>query len=652
MTAPDQLAADAIRILSIDAVERANSGHPGAPMGMADMAVALWGSHLRIDPTHPTWPDRDRFVLSNGHASMLLYSLLHLSGFPLGMDDIRGFRKLGSPTPGHPEVDAERGLETTTGPLGQGFATGVGMAIAEAHLRATFGHDLVDHRVYGFVSDGDLMEGVASEAASLAGHLGLGRIVYLYDDNAISLVGPTDWTYSEDVPARFGAYGWHTLTVDGHDRTAIAEAIGAGIEETARPTLISCKTHIGFGSPNKQDSAAAHGSPLGAEEIELVREGRNWPHPPFEVPDAVYGFFADAMARGTEARTAWEDRRDRRFAADPEGAALWRAHFDPKPVTIETPEAAAGTSVATRKAAGAALNAVAADRPDLLGGAADLASSTSTIISGSPDFSRDEHRGRNIRFGVREHAMGSIVNGITVHGGLRAFGATFMTFSDYMRGAVRLGALMDAPSIWVWTHDSIFLGEDGPTHQPVEHVAALRAIPNLWVVRPSDPAEAAGAWQLALNRTSGPTALVLTRQGLPVPDVMADPSVVGRGAHVVHEGTDAVLVATGSEVWVAREAAALLRDRGVAMRVVSMPCVEAFAAESAEYRSEILGEGLPIASLEAAVTFGWAAITGGDGLNIGIDRFGASAPWQDLATEFGFTPEAVAGRIAGWLEAR
>ncbi len=651
-TSAEQLAVDAIRMLSIDAVEKARSGHPGAPMGMADMAIVVWGSFLTVDPTHPEWPDRDRFVLSNGHASMLLYALLHLSGFPLPMESIENFRQLGFPTAGHPEIDPTIGIETTTGPLGQGFATGVGMAIAEEQLRAELGADLVDHRVYGFVSDGDLMEGVAAEAASLAGHLGLGRIVYLYDDNGISLVGPTDLAFSEDVPSRFDASGWHTLTVDGHDRAALREAVTAAVAEESRPSLISCKTHIGFGSPNKQDTASAHGSPLGADEVALVREAYGWDRPPFDVPGEVYEFFATAMARGTSARQAWEERRDRAFATDEDRAARWRAYHDAGPVSAAVPPHEPGASVATRKVSGVVLNAIAAARPDLIGGAADLASSTNTLLDGTGDFSKRDRSGRNLRFGVREHAMGAVVNGITVHGGLRGYGATFLTFSDYMRGAVRLGALMGAPAIWVWTHDSIFLGEDGPTHQPVEHVAALRAIPNLWVVRPSDPAETAAAWEMAMNRTDGPTALVLTRQGLPVPDAMAEPETAARGGYIARDGADAVLVATGSEVWVAREAAELLDDSGISLRVVSMPCVEAFAVQDAEYRSSVLGDGIPRASLEAGVTFGWQSITGDGGLNIGLDAFGASAPWQDLAERYGFTPAAVATRVAEWLGGR
>jgi transketolase len=635
--------ANAIRFLSIDAVQKANSGHPGAPMGMADLATVLWGKYLTVDPSDPTWPDRDRFVLSNGHASMLLYAVLHLSGFPVSMTDIENFRQLKSPTAGHPEIEQHLGIETTTGPLGQGFATGVGMALAEEHLRDRFGADLVDHRTYAFVSDGDLMEGVASESASLAGHLGLGKLVYLYDDNEISLVGPTSWTFSEDVPARFGSYGWHTITVDGHDHQAIDEAIATAIADP-RPSLLSCKTHIGFGSPNKQDTAGAHGSPLGDEEIALVREGLGWDHGPFVVPDTVYAWFSDAMSRGRDARAAWQGRLE----ADAERAADWEAYQRPAKAAASPPVHEAGSKVASRSLSGQVINELAAVRPDLLGGSADLASSNNTLIKTSTDFSTGDRSGRNIRFGVREHAMGAIVNGIAVHGGLRPFGATFLQFADYMRGAVRLGALMGAPSIWVWTHDSVFLGEDGPTHQPVEHLASLRAIPNLWVMRPSDPAETAAAWNMALNRTDGPTAIVLTRQGLEVPAESADVGVVASGGYVVSDGSDVTLVATGSEVSLARAAAGLLEGRGVVARVVSMPCVEVFMEQDDAYRRETLGTA-PIVTLEAGVTYGWASVVGGDALHIGIDHFGDSAPAADLAVEYGFTPEAVAERVAAWL---
>jgi transketolase len=646
----EQLAVDAVRMLSIDAIQKANSGHPGMPMGMADLAVVLWGQFLNVDPDHPEWPDRDRFVLSNGHGSMLLYAMLHLSGFPVSIDDIRNFRQWGYSTAGHPELEHEIGVEVTTGPLGQGFGMGVGMALAEEHLRAKLGTDLIDHYTYGFVSDGDLMEGVASEAASLAGHLGLGRLIYLYDDNAITLVGPTEWTFTENVPQRFEAYGWHTLTVDGHDRVAITEAVTAGRAELERPTLISAKTHIGYGS-SKQDSAASHGSPLGAEEVADVRERFGWSHPPFEVPAEVYEFMGAAMNRGRARRAAWQERRLATFAADAGRAGLYGAHFEPAEIAVAVPDFEPGSKVASRKIGGMVLNSVAADRPDLIGGDADLAGSTNTVIVDSGSFSIEDRSARNIRFGVREHGMGAIVNGMTVHGGIRGFGATFFQFADYMRGAVRLGALMGVPSIWVFTHDSIFLGEDGPTHQPIGHMAAMRAIPNVWVIRPGTPAEVAGAWEAAMARTDGPTALVLSRQGLTVRSE-AIPVPVAQGAYIVADGTEAVIVATGSELSLALDARDELAARQISVRVVSMPCVEAFNEQDAAYRESVLGSGLPVASIEAAATFGWGDITGSGGLNIGIDKFGASAPAGVLAEAFGFTVEAVVGRVADWLAAR
>jgi len=646
----EQQAANAIKALAMDAVQRANSGHPGAPMGMADIAVVLWGRHLVVDPSDPTWVDRDRFVLSNGHGSMLLYSLLHLSGFPLSMDDLRNFRQWGSPTAGHPEREPHLGIEMTTGPLGQGFGTGVGLAMAEAHLAAKFGPDLVDHRTYGFVSDGDLMEGISSEAASLAARLGLGKLIYLYDDNDISIGGSTDISYVEDVPGRFEAHGWHVLDIDGHDRTAIDAAITVAQVTADQPSLVVCHTHIAHGAPNLQDTSKSHGSPLGDDEIAATREAIGWDHPPFEVPDAVYGFFGAAMERGKEARQAWEGRRDATLVADPDLAAAWRNHWEPAPATVGDLGYTAGDMAETRKASGKAINALAASFPALLGGSADLAPSTNTLIDGSPEF-QDDPAGRNIRFGVREHAMGAAVNGMAVHGGLRPYGATFLVFNDYMRPATRLAALMGAPSIYVYTHDSVFLGEDGPTHQPIEHLASLRAMPNMWVIRPADAGETAEAWEMALGRTDGPTCLVLTRQKVPVLDRSASEGAAHRGGYVLRDGSDAVLVATGSEVWVALAAAEILAGSGRSVRVVSMPCVEAFLHQGEGYRSEVLGEGIPVASLEAASTFGWSSITGGDGLTIGIDHFGASAPAEVIAEEWGFTPEAVAARVEEWLEA-
>ncbi len=643
----EQLAVDTIRTLSIDAIQKANSGHPGAPMGMADMAVVLWSKFLRVDPQNPTWENRDRFVLSAGHASMLLYSLLHMSGFSISIEDIKQFRQWGSATPGHPELDIAAGIELTTGPLGQGFATGVGMAIAETKLSAQFGSDLINHHTYGFVSDGDLMEGVSSEAASLAGHLGLGKLIYLYDDNGITLVGPTRWSYSEDAPKRFEAYGWQTMTVDGHDRPAVADAIAAGLADESRPTLISCKTHIGFGSPSKQDSAAAHGSPLGVDEIALVKENMGWDYEPFHVPNEVYSFFTNALDDHRQEASEWQRVLEMKLASDETLASSWKKHFDAGPISIPVPEYEEGSKVATRAISGDVINGFADDRPDVVGGSADLASSNNTLIKSSGNFSAHDRSGRNIRFGVREHAMGAIVNGITVHGGMRAYGGTFLTFSDYMRGSIRLGALMGIPSVWVFTHDSIFLGEDGPTHQSVEHVSSLRAIPNLWVVRPGNAAEVAGAWELALNRTDGPTALILTRQGVPTGDTASVP--VAKGGYIVRDGSDAVLVATGSELGTALEAAEILQGDGKSVRVVSMPCVEAFKEQDEGYRADVLGDGLRRASVEAGVTYGWGDVIGDVGLAIGIDTYGASAPAGELAERFGLTGAKVADKLGAWL---
>ncbi len=646
----EQLTVNAIKALAMDAVEQANAGHPGMPMGMADIAVVLWSKFLTVDPSHPTWPDRDRFVLSNGHGSMLLYALLHLGGFPLSLDDIRNFRQWGWPTAGHPEREPHLGIETTTGPLGQGFGNGVGMAVAEAHLRGVFGADLVDHRTWGFVSDGDLEEGVASEAASLAGHLALGKLIYYYDDNEISIEGDTAITFTEDVRKRFDAYGWHTLDIDGHDRVAIEQATREALAEEERATLIACHTHIAHGAPNAQGTAKSHGSPLGEEEIAATKALMGWDHPRFVVPHEVYDFMQGALARGTEARRAWEGRRDGLFDADPDLAARWQAYHATEPIKVEPPEFEVGEKIATRKASGKVLQQVAARMPGLIGGSADLAPSTNTLIEASGDFGPHDRGSRNLRFGVREHGMGAVVNGMAIHGGLRPYGATFLVFSDYMRPAVRLAALMEAPSLWIWTHDSVFLGEDGPTHQPIEHLMSLRAIPGLWVVRPADAGETAEAWEMVANRHDGPSALVLTRQSLPVLDRSGREGQVSRGGYVLRDGDDAVIVATGSEVWVALEAAELLAADGREVRVVSLPCWEAFFAQDEAYRDEVLGNGIPRVSLEAGATLGWERIVGRTGLTIGIDRFGASAKWQDIAEHLGFTPRAVAEKVAAWLE--
>jgi transketolase len=644
----DRLAADTIRALAMDAVQRADSGHPGMPMGMADLAVVLWTRHLVVDPTDATWPNRDRFVLSNGHGSMLLYSLLHLAGFDLTLDDLRSFRQLGSRTPGHPEREPSRGIELTTGPLGQGFATAVGMAIAEEHLRSVFGSDLVEHTTYAFVSDGDLMEGISSEAASLAGHLGLGKLVYVYDDNGISIDGSTSIAFSEDVPARLRSMGWHTLAVDGHDRQAIDEALTEARAVEDLPSLIAARTHIGYGAPTKQDTAASHGSPLGQDEVAAAKRALGLPDDQtFHVPDEVRALFRAAMEKGTAARLAWEERRDAAFREDPDLAERWVRYWGPAPVTVPSLDVTPGDRLATRAASGRVINLLAGEVPGLLGGSADLAPSNNTFIEGVAEFQRGSRGGRNFRFGVREHAMGAIVNGMAVHGGLRPYGGTFLVFSDYMRPAIRLAALMSAPSIFVFTHDSVFLGEDGPTHQPIEHLASLRAIPNLWVVRPGSAAETAEAWEVALGRRNGPTALVLTRQG--VAEFERTEGGVRRGGYVVRAGDDAVLAASGSEVPLALAAAAILAERGRSVRVVSLPCMEAFFDQDEEYRRSVLGDGLPVASLEAGSTLGWERITGSAGLAIGIDGFGMSAPAEAIAAELGFTPEAVAGRVDAWL---
>jgi transketolase len=609
-------------------------------MGMAEIAVTLWSRFLKVDPTKPDWPDRDRFVLSNGHGSMLLYSMLHLCGFPLTMEDIRAFRQWESHTAGHPEIDHRLGIEMTTGPLGQGFATGVGMAIAEANLRARLGEDLVDHRTFGFVSDGDLMEGVSAEAGSLAGRFGLGRLIYLYDDNDISIDGSTDITFSEDVAKRFQAQGWHTQDIDGHDPEAIAEALEAAVGVEDRPSLVVCHTHIAHGAPHAQDTAESHGTPLGNEEIALTKEAMGYPADSFHVDPDVYEFFESATAWGREERSQWEKRLE---TADDERRRLWEALHTPATITLDGPGFTVGDEIATRSASGKLFAEIAEKVPGFIGGSADLVASTKTVIDSSRRFSADDPASRDIPFGVREHAMGCITNGLAVHGGLKPYAATFFVFSDYMRPAVRLSALMEAPSVWVWTHDSVFLGEDGPTHQPIEHLASLRAMPHLWVIRPADANETVAAWEIALNRSDGPVGLVLTRQDLPVLDG-TDREGVGKGGYILREGDDVTLLATGSEVHVGLEAADLLAGDGVSARVVSLPCWELFAAQDDGYRNHVLGNA-PRVAIEAAASFGWERMVGDDGLILGIDRFGASAPDRVIAEKLGFTGPAVAARV-------
>jgi transketolase len=642
------LAINTIRTLSIDAVQKANSGHPGLPLGAAPMAYVLWQRHLRHDPRNPSWPDRDRFVLSAGHGSMLLYSLLHLTGYDLSLDELKSFRQWGSKTPGHPEWHHTPGVESTTGPLGQGAANAVGMAIAEKYLAGLFGADVVDHFTYALVSDGDVMEGVALEAASLAGHLGLGKLIYLYDANDVTLDGPLSLAFSEDVGARYAACGWHIQTVTDGDRDleAIDRAIAAAKAETGRPSLIVVKTTIGFGSPKKAGTAAAHGSPLGEAEVKATKQALGWdPEAQFLVPDTVRTHMGEAVSRGEAARAAWRGRVEAWRAAQPELAKQWeRAQAGELPEGWDggVPAWKAGESIATRSASGKIMAALCKNVPWLFGGDADLGGSTKTLVAGG-DWDRSG-AGRNLRFGVREHAMGSICNGMAYHGGMRPFASTFFVFSDYMRPAVRLAALNRQNVVYVWTHDSVGLGEDGPTHQPVEHLMSLRAMPNLHVVRPADANETVAAWRHAMTRTGGPIALVLSRQDLPVVTAVGAPGAE-RGAYVLADGKDVAIIATGSEVSVALAARDQLATAGVSARVVSMPCWDLFAEQDRSYIDQVLPQAMPRVSVEAGTTFGWREWVGTRGAAVGIDRFGASAPGEVLLSELGITPSAVIAAV-------
>jgi transketolase len=650
----DQLSIDTIRTLSIDGVQKANSGHPGAPMGAAAMAYVLWTRFLRHAPTHPDWPDRDRFVLSAGHASMLLYSLLHLTGYAVSLEDLQSFRQWGSITPGHPEYGLTPGVEATTGPLGQGFTNAVGMAIAERRLAAEFNrpeHTIVDHWTYVIASDGDLQEGVASEAASLAGHLQLNRLIVLYDDNHIQLDGPTDMAWSEDVTKRFQAYRWHTQRIeDGNDIEAIEAAIDTARLED-RPSLIAVRTHIGYGSPHKQDTNKAHGAPLGPDEVRLTKEAYGWdPDRSFYVPDAARDHFRAAVTAGEAAVEDWRAALALYAASYPEAADEFRRRTAgnlPDGWDADLRISEAGTEVATRNASQDAIQMLAPRLPELFGGAADLSESNLTDIMGEPNFSADE-AGRNLRFGVREHAMGGIANGLAYHGGFIPYCATFLTFSDYMRGSVRLAALSGLRVVYVWTHDSVGLGEDGPTHQPVEHYAALRAIPNLWFVRPGDANETAAAWALAVERSDGPVALALTRQKLPTlpgTDRLAREGVA-RGGYILHEATGGaprlIMIGTGSELQLAFAAAQALGAEGIPTRVVSLPCWERFEAQDQAYRDTVLPPSVRRrVSVEIGVSLGWERWVGDEGAVIGLDHFGASAPAGTIFERFGFTAERV-----------
>jgi transketolase len=660
----ERLSIDTIRTLSMDAVQAAASGHPGTPMALAPLAYVLWTRHLRHDPGDPSWVDRDRFVLSAGHASMLLYSLLYLTGYRVSLDDLRNFRQWESPTPGHPEYGYTPGVETTTGPLGQGFANGVGMAIAEAHLASVHnraGHSPIDHRVYAICSDGDLMEGVASEAASLAGHLGLGKLVYFWDDNRITIEGSTDLTFGEDVLRRFDAYGWHTDAVeDGEDLEAIDAAIRRARDDP-RPSLVRVRTVIGYPSPNRMGTAKAHGEPLGEEEIRLTKEVLGWPgREPFHVPAEVLEHMGRARERGARLQREWQERFDAYAAAHPDQARALHAaleHRLPEGWDAGLPTwSASDRAIATRAASGEALNALAERVPWLIGGSADLAGSNNTAIRGSGSFAAGAHDQRNLHFGVREHAMGSLMNGMALHGGVRPYGGTFLIFSDYMRPAVRLAALMEQPCIYVFTHDSVGLGEDGPTHQPVEQLPSLRLIPGLVDLRPADANETAEAWRWALEQTEAPVFMALTRQAVPHldRDVLAPASGLRRGAYVLAEAGGgaprAVLIASGSEVALALEARERLEADGIPTRVVSMPSWALFARQPRAYRDEVLPPGVPArVAVEAAQPIGWERWVGDGGTAVGIGRFGASAPAPELFRHLGFTVENVVEAVRGTL---
>jgi len=670
----DTLCVQTIKFLSADAVEKANSGHPGTPMGAANMAFVLWSKFLRFDPSEPRWIGRDRFLLSAGHASMLLYSLLHLFEFDMPMEEIQRFRQWGSRTPGHPEFGIAPGIEATTGPLGQGFGNGVGMALGQKMVQARFpalGH-LLDGRIFGLVSDGDLMEGVSSEAASLAGYWRLGNLIYLYDDNHVSIEGSTGLAFTEDVEKRFQAYGWHTRRINGEDRGEVETALTEAVAETERPSLILARTVIGQGAPTKQGTAKAHGEPLGREELTRAKENAGWPlTPSFLVPAEVRERFHALTEEKRRERKAWDERYRAAREANSEEAARWDALWSRAvPTDLEARLADSvepAASQATRAWSGKIIQAAAAAIPSLVGGSADLSPSTITDISGGGEVVPEglvtgnpvNYGGRTFHFGVREHGMGTIVNGLALHGAWVPFGATFLVFSDYMRASIRLAALSELRSIFVFTHDSVFLGEDGPTHQPIEHLGSLRLMPNLEVWRPGDGPETAVAWAQAIRREHGPTALVLTRQKL-APLTRAgkpDLAAIAKGGYVLSDpssGTKplAVLVASGSETPLIQAAAPLLQERGIPVRLVSMPCVERFQAQPERERAAVLPEGSRFVVVEAARTDLWCAVVGKDALRIGINRFGASAPAGVIAKELGFTPEAVADRVAGWLRGK
>jgi len=657
-----QLAVDTIKTLSIDAVQKANSGHPGTPMGLADITAEVFLSALRYDPKDPKWLGRDRFVLSAGHASMLLYSTLHLAGYDLPLSELTQFRQWDSKTPGHPEVGHTAGVETTTGPLGQGISNAIGMAVAGKMMAARFGDLFADRRVYCIASDGDLMEGVSAEASSVAGHLGLSNLVVFYDDNKITIEGETDLAFSEDVGGRYEAYGWYVLRVDGHDRKEVRRAIEKAFAQHDRPTFVVCRTHIANGAPHAHDTSEAHGSPLGAEEIAATKKNLGWdPDKHFFVPEDVYALFRERAAENQKDKQAWDARYAEWRAKNPALAAELDAVATrkvPADLYEQLLKAMPEKEEATRSTSGAIQQVVAKLVPSLVGGSADLAPSTKTLIKGSPGIARGTYGGRNFHFGIREHGMGAICNGVALYGGFVPYGSTFLVFADYMRGSIRLSALMGIPCVWIFTHDSIFVGEDGPTHQPIEHLWSLRIIPNLDVVRPADTLEVAAAWAGALGRADGPTVFALTRQKLPnlARPQGFDPKDVLKGAYVLADATggkpDVVLVATGSEVHVAVQARAELEKQGRKVRVVSAPCLERFARQDAAYKKSVIPDGALRVSIEAGRTPPWASIVGTDGLALGIDRYGASAPDKVLAEKFGFTAASVAKRVLEHLAAK
>jgi transketolase len=662
----DELCINTIRMLSADGVEKARSGHPGMPMGAAAMAYVLWTRFLRHNPLNPAWPNRDRFVLSAGHGSMLLYSLLHLSGYDLPLEEIKNFRQWNSNTPGHPEHGLTAGVETTTGPLGQGFANGVGMAIAERYLAAHFnrpGHEIVNHFTYGIVSDGDLMEGLTHEAASLAGHLGLGNLIYFYDDNQISIEGKTELAFTENRNGRFVAYGWHVQRVtDGNNLKALEQAISEAQNETARPSLIAVQTNIGFGSPNRQDTAKAHGEPLGEEELRLTKKNLGWPlEPNFLIPDEALSHFRKAVEKGKAFEEQWQTLVQSYKQVHTELADEWERWINgemPEGWQKEIPDFPADPKgMATRVSSGIVLNAIASKVRNLVGGSADLAPSNKTLLDGEADYQAQNYKGRNIRFGVREHAMGSILNGMALHGGLIPYGGTFLVFSDYMRPAIRLAALSELRVIYVFTHDSIGLGEDGPTHQPIEHLAALRAIPNLTVIRPADANETAQTWQAALSNLNGPVALALTRQSIPTlnREKFGPAEGLHQGAYILSEPEsgkpDVILMASGSEVEIVLAAAEKLKEKKLAVRVVSIPSWELFEKQSGDYRRQVLPADIKAKiAVEAGSTQGWERYVGEMGEIIGIDHFGASAPFEILYEQFGITADHVVEKAMELVE--